>query len=303
MNIVGYRSPFKKNKVEVKTEQQKESPMKAIDPVTAQLAIAVAPGIIKSIGSLFGRKKRKREQRAAAAEMAKAKAAFEAIEYVNPYADLTNPYAGIENPYAENVFEDLTVNTQSADFLKQQQQQSQANLLANLRSVAGASGVAGLAQSLSNIASNQAQQASASIAQQEQKNKLLAAKGEQQRQRGAFGVEKMQRTGQFQVDQLQAKGEAMRRAQEDARTQALYGLAIDRKSSADRAIQAARSQFFEGLGQAASGVGSLYMPGGARFGKAGDDLFNLSGGRFGTSMPEGGQSPAGYFEDGEFIKF
>ena len=273
MNIVGYKSPFKKREV------NKESPMKITDPATAQLALAAAPGVITAIGSLFGRKKRRREQAKARKQMKEARAAFEAIEYVNPYANLENPYESLQNPY-----EDLTVNSQAADFLKEQQQQSQANLLANLRGVAGASGVAGLAQSLSNIATNQARQASISIAQQERQNQLLAA-------RGAFGVDKMRRAGQFQVDQLQAKGEAMRKAQEDARTEKLFGLAIDRKTAADRARQQARAQFFSGLGQAAAGVGSLYMPGGARSGKFGEDLFNVSGGAFGTN-PSYGISPS-----------
>ena len=59
MNIVGYRSPFKK----------KASPMKnpAIiaalkNPAVQQALIAAAPGLISAVGSLFGRKKRKREQ-------------------------------------------------------------------------------------------------------------------------------------------------------------------------------------------------------------------------------------------------
>tara|TARA_A100001201_G_scaffold118202_1_gene101724 strand:- start:2767 stop:3711 length:945 start_codon:yes stop_codon:yes gene_type:complete len=278
MNIVGYKSPFKKREV------NKESPMKITDPATAQIALAAAPGVITAIGSLFGRKKRRREQAKARKQMKEARAAFEAIEYVNPYANLENPYEGLQNPY-----EDLTVNSQAADFLKEQQQQSQANLLANLRGVAGASGVAGLAQSLSNISTNQARQASISIAQQERQNQLLAA-------RGAFGVDKMRRAGQFQVDQLQAKGEAIRKAQEDARTKALFGLAIDRKTAADRARQQARSQFFSGLGQAAAGVGGLYMPGGARSGKFAED-FGFGGGA--TPQPDmtykvpEGTSPSG----------
>jgi hypothetical protein len=180
--------------------------------------------------------------------MRKAKEAFENIEYVNPYANL-------ENPYAENVYEDMTVNTQAADYLRQQQQQSQANIMQNLRGVAGSSGIAGLAQSLSKIAAGQAQQASAQIAQQEQANKKLAAQGAQLKQKGQFGVEKMQ-----------AYGEAMRRQQENARTEALYGLSIDRTTAADAARQAARSAGIAGLGQAAAGVAGLFAPGGALYG-------------------------------------
>ena len=244
MNIVGYRSPFKK----------KASPMKAIDPVTAQIAMAAVPGIISAVGSLFGRRKRRREQRAAQEEMRQARAAFESIEYVNPYANLENPYEGMEN-----VYEDMTVDTQAADYLRQQQQQSQANIMQNLRGVAGSSGIAGLAQSLSKIATGQAQQASAQIAQQEQANRKLAA-AETSR------LQKLERQGQFGVEKMQAMGEAMRRQQEDARTQALYGLSIDRMDAADKARQLARQQFISGLGSAAAGVAGLYAPGGSLYG-------------------------------------
>ena len=101
---VGYRSPF--NKI----SSVKPSPAKWVN-----VALAAAPGVISAVGSLSGRRKRIQEQQAAKAEMAEARKAFESIEY-------KNPYAGLENPYAENIYEDLTVDTQSADYLKQQQQ-------------------------------------------------------------------------------------------------------------------------------------------------------------------------------------
>ena len=103
---VGYRSPF--NKI----SSVKASPLK-LDPVTTQMLVSAAPGIISAVGSMFGRKRRRTEQRNARAKMAEAKKAFESIEYVNPYADLTNPYTNMEN-----VFEDATVNTQAADYHK-----------------------------------------------------------------------------------------------------------------------------------------------------------------------------------------
>ena len=273
MNIVGYRSPFKK----------KNSPMKAIDPVTGQLLFAGASGIISSVGSLFGAGRRRREQRFANEEFQKRKQAFESIEYVNPYANLTNPYANLQNPYAENLYEDLGVNMQSANFLREQQQQSQANLMQQFRGAAGGSGVAALAQSMSNIASGQARQAAVDIARQERANEIARIKGEQQRRTGQFGVDKMKATGQFGIDKLQAQGEDLRRRQENARTQAMFGLSIDRKTAADRARQTARSQFIGGLGSAAAGVAGLYAPGGMRAGKFGTDLFKLSGGKFGTN--------------------
>jgi len=280
MNIVGYRSPFKK----------KNSPMKAIDPVTGQLILAAAPGIIGAIGSLFGSRRRRREQKAAQAEMKKRREAFENIQYVNPYENITNPYAGLQNPYAENLYEDLGVNTQAADFLREQQQQSQANLMQQYRGVAGGSGVAGLAQAMSNISSKQARQASLDIGKQERANELARIKGEQQRRTGQFGVDKMKAGAQGQVQMLKAQGESIRRSQENRRTENLFGLSIDRKMAADKARQTAKAQFYGGIGSAAAGIAGLYAPGGMRAGQFGTDLFNFSDGRFGTN-PSYGMRP------------
>ena len=84
--------------------------------------------------------------------------------------DTSNLYANMENTY-----EDLTVNTQAANFTAQQQQQGFANTMQSLRGAAGGSGIAALAQSLAGQQSQAAQAASASIGQQEARNQQLAA--------------------------------------------------------------------------------------------------------------------------------
>jgi len=89
-----------------------------------------------------------------------------------------------KNPYAENVFEDLTVNQQQAQFQAQQGSQQRANIMQGLRGAAGSSGIAGLAQSLANQGQLQTQQISASIGVQEAANQRAAAQGQQQVQRG-----------------------------------------------------------------------------------------------------------------------
>ena len=253
---VGYRSPF--NKI----SSVKPSPAKflpavgaflAANPAVAQIGLAAAPGIIGAVGSLFGRKKRRQEQRAARKEMEAARKAFENIEYKNPYADLTNPYVGMEN-----VYEDATVDTQAADYLKEQQQQSQANILSNLKGVAGGSGVAGLAQQMSNISAGQAKQASMQIAQQERAN-------QQRSMAESSRLDQLQRTGQSRVDVAKMQGEAIRQQQEQARIGALYGLSIDRMDAADAARQTARAGFISGLGEAAGGVAGLFAPGGSLY--------------------------------------
>ena len=77
----------------------------------------------------------------------------------------------------ENVFEDLTVNQQQAQFEAQQGAQQRANIMQSLKGAAGASGIAGLAQALANQGQLQTQRISASIGQQESRNQMAAAKG------------------------------------------------------------------------------------------------------------------------------
>jgi len=257
---VGYRSPF--NKI----SSVKASPMKAIDPVTAKALMAAAPGIISGISSLFGRKKRRREQAAARKEMEAAKQAYMNMKFENPLEGITNPYAGMQNPYGENLFEDLTVDTRGADYLREQQQQQQANIMANLKGVAGGSGVAGLAQSMANIGTQQAQKAAAVVSQQDQQNKRLRLKGEQARRTGNFEFDKMQRKTGFDVDVAKRKSQQKYvTAMEQQRMSSLYGLGLDRLSAADKARSTARSGFIKGLGQGISGAAGTFMPGGANY--------------------------------------
>ena len=88
------------------------------------------------------------------------------------------------NPYAENVFEDLTVNQKQAQFQSQQGDQQRADLLQNLKGAAGASGIAGLAQTLANQGALQTQRISTGIGQQESANQRATAQGQLQVQRG-----------------------------------------------------------------------------------------------------------------------
>ena len=258
---VGYRSPF--NKI----SSVKASPMKAMDPVTAKALMAAAPGIISGISSLFGRRKRRREQAAARKEMEAAKQAYMDMKFENPLEGITNPYAGMQNPYGENLYEDLTVDTRGADYLREQQQQQQANIMASLKGVAGGSGVAGLAQSMANIGTQQTQKAAAIVSQQDQQNKRLRLKGEQARRTGSFEFDKMQRKTEFDVDVAERNAQQKYvTAMEQQRTASLYGLGLDRLSAADKARSTARSGFIKGIGQAVSGAAGTFMPGGANYG-------------------------------------
>lgn len=73
----------------------------------------------------------------------------------------------------ENIMEDMEVDTQAADYAREQFQQQQANIMQGLRGVAGASGAAGLAQALSGQASKQAQESQITIGQQLQQARRM----------------------------------------------------------------------------------------------------------------------------------
>ena len=177
----------------------------------------------KFLSALFGGAGRRKEQRAANEDFGNQMDAWEDRK-------MTNPYAGVKNPYAnmENVYEDQTVNLKQAQFEKEQSQQSMANIMQSMQGAAGGSGVAGLAQVLANQGVKQAQQASASIGQQEQANHV---EGEQKR-------DLMEREGERMVEQFDLD-----------KQDKMLEMAMARKASSDQAIDqanAALDQFASG---------------------------------------------------------
>ena len=208
-------------------------------PVMAAAAAAQAVGgVIKTVGSLFGGGKRRREQRRAAAELAQRKEKYEQLDTSNPYANMTNPY------------ENLTVNTQAADFAAQQNSQNAANIMSGMAAAAGGGGIAALAQSMANSQAQATQQASASLAQQESQNQQLAAQGE------------------FKRQSMIAAGEQVSQQREADKQGTLLGMAQQRKAAADQARAEAKSQLLGGIGDiagagiaaGAAGVGPLAGP-------------------------------------------
>jgi hypothetical protein len=186
----------------------------ALPLMAAGAAAQAVGGVIKTVGSLFGGGKRRREQRAAAAEMAQYKQKYEQLDTSNPY-------------------ENLTVNTQAADFAAQQNSQNAANIMSGLAGAAGGGGIAALAQSMANSQAQQAQQASASIAQQESQNQQLAAQGE------------------FKRQSMIAAGEQVSQQREMDKTGTLLGMAQQRKAAADEARAAAKADLLGGIGDIA----------------------------------------------------
>jgi len=202
----------------------------------------IVGGLAQTVGSFVGGRARRREQRAAIAEMNRYKQKFEQLDTSNPYANITNPY------------ENLTVNTQAADFAAQQSSQNAANIMSNMASAAGGGGIAALAQSMANAQNQQAQQASASIAQQESRNQAMAAQGEARRQ------------------SMIAQGEMASRQMEADKVGTLLGMAQERKSAADQARADATAATIGGIGNMVSGAVTAGM--GGAFGKGVEKTLN-----------------------------
>ena len=172
--------------------------------------ISAVGGIAKAIDGGIKAKKAKKEAAEAQLELDKQKKAFEALDTSNPYQNM------------ENTMEDLTVNQKEAEFLKQQQQQNQANILQQMRGAAGGSGIAALAQTLANQGSLDAQKAAASIGTQEAAN------------------QKLERQEAAKIQSLEREGEIISRNAQAGKISSLMGMAADEVSQA-KAAQAAKA--------------------------------------------------------------
>ena len=205
--------------------------------------LSAVQGLSGIAGGLIGSGARRREQREAQEEFNRNKARMEGADTSNL---ATNQ---------ENVYEDLTVNTQQADFIAQQQQQGMANTMGSLQGAAGGSGIAALAQSMSNQQAQNAQSASASIGRQEAGNQMA----------------ERQMAGQLQSQELQ--GAYASRAAEKDKTDTMLGMSQQRLGAANAAQQQATQSILGGVGNVAAGV-LPQIPGLA---KGGDFLQNMFG--------------------------
>ena len=242
------------------------SPMKFLAGLSATTAIGIGSSLIGAFGASRARKDARRADAEARKRLQEGREAYNAIEFTNPYEGITNPYEGVTSQFTgmENVYEEPQVDTRAADFMREQSQQQQANILQNLRGVAGGSGVAGLAQQISNIGTQQARQAAVDIARQERQSEM-ARRGEASRidslqRQDAQRIDMLQRQGGFQADMLQRKGDMFVQQQEQDRIASLYGLAADRQTATSQALNTAQTGFADALGslggEIAGGVAS-----------------------------------------------
>ena len=214
-------------------------------------ASVAAAGSLAKIGmSLGGYRKRKREQEAAKAKMEEMKGEYESLDTSNIYADVKNPYANIQTNF-ENVAEDLTVNQQQAQFQRRMMQQSQADVMQQMRGAAGGSGIAALAQAMANQGQIGAQKISASIGQQEAMNQRLLAQfaGKEQELERLAEMQIAKGEGFAQTQRLQGADTA--RGLEYSKTGTLLGMSQQRLGAANLARAQARAQQMQAFGDLA----------------------------------------------------
>ena len=217
---------------------------------------AIVVGGIGAVGSMISAKGNKEaaEQIAedAKIERDKQQAALDVQRFENPFADM------------ENVYEDLTVNQQQAQFQAQQGAQQRSNVLESMRGAAGGSGIAGLAQAMANQGQLQTQQISASIGQQEAMNQRLRAQG-------ADRIQTLGRQGEQFVQQSEMNRQAT-----------LLGMQMGEATGANVAFQQAQAnQMSAGVAQdsaTANLFGALAPAAGALTGAIGSAIGGGGGG-------------------------
>lgn len=215
-------------------------------------AVMIGAGVAKAISGGKQKRAAEKERKKAKAEMDARKEQFEQLDTSNPFANM------------ENKMEDLTVNQGEADFMKQQQQESQANIMQQMKGAAGGSGIAALAQTMANQGSMDAQKASISIGKQEASNQMA------------------ERTAATAIQGQERQGEIMSRDMERNKVSTLMGMSAADVESAEMKKQAADKKMWAGISSAASAVGGLGGAGGMAGGMAG----GVGGGA--TSMPSMG---------------
>ena len=190
-------------------------------------AVTAITGIVSAISASNKQKDAAGKADEARERLLKEKDAFKTLDTSNPYLNM------------ENTMEDLTVNQQEAEFTKQQQMQSQANIMSQMRGAAGSSGIGGLAQSLANQGSLDAQKASVSIGAQESRNQQL------------------ERTEASKIQGQERDGDIISRQAEFDKMASLMGMTAQEMSAFQQLQGQAAQQEMDAYGMIAQGAGQV----------------------------------------------
>jgi len=209
--------------------------------IAGAAVVSAGVGVAKAIQGGVQAKRAKEDVAKAKVELEKSRNMFSSLDTSNPYQNM------------ENTMEDLTVNTQAAEFARDQSMQNQANIMQGMRGAAGGSGIAALAQAMAQQGSLDAQKSSASIAQQEQANQKLTAQ---------------------EASRIQGKereGEVLSRNMEMGKVDGLMGMAAGDLAGARARRKAGQEAMMEGIKDVAnSGMDYLgnkgKLPAGSTYG-------------------------------------
>ena len=214
---------------------------------------AAMAGVVGGLGGiiqgLVGRGARRDAQIAAQEEFDDMMGQYRELDTSNIYADVENQYTNMEN-----VYEDLTVNKQQAEFERDMFRQQQASTLSDLRGAAGGSGIAGLAQALSNQAMVQSRQAAGSIGLQERQNQILRAQE-------ASRLQQMERAGEVQAEGMRLAGAETARSLDWRKTGTLLGMSQQQLAAANQAIAERDKALYGGIGNVIGGVAGFALGG------------------------------------------
>ena len=205
-----------------------------MEPLTM---MAISAGV-QGLGSLISGIGARRAERAARRKERDSRREMRRLKDVYANLDTSNPYLNMEN-----VYEDLTVNQQQAQFQRQQFQQSQANILDSLRGAAGGSGIASLAQSLAQQGQIAAQQSSATIGMQEAANQRM-------RQQEAARLQSLER-----------QGDLISRAQEREQVGTLLGMSQAEAAAYGQARAQATQAKFDAISSGVTGIANIGIAG------------------------------------------
>ena len=232
--------------------------------------VGVGAGVAKAISGGKQKKAAKAAEKKAKAEMEKQKAKFAAMDTSNPYANM------------ENTMEDLTVNQGEAEFMKQQQQESQANIMQQMKGAAGGSGIAALAQTMANQGSMDAQKSAISIGKQEASNQMA------------------ERQEQSKLNMQEAVGDARTQDLNMNRQKQMLGMSQSDVAAQGAKVQAADQKMWSGITGAAGALSSgLTGMAGAGMGGGGGGSTNAA-----TGIPDvnvGGGSQQNASAAGEWV--
>ncbi len=192
-----------------------------------------SPGAIGALGDItgglgniasgiVGGGQRRREQQGARADYQDQLAQFQQANYYGTV--MSNP------------FEDVTVNQLQAQFQARQQQQGLANTMSQLSGAAGGSGIAGLAQAMSQQQQTNLAQIAGGIGQQESANQQLIGQGAYYRSMAVERAEQRQRD----------------------KNETLFALAAQRKQIADQARKDATESLVGGILDVGVGAAKLF---------------------------------------------